>query len=96
MKRRARTAWILAGLLAPFLLPSPLGRPAENGALPSPGRLFAQENVPGQKPAFDYMSSYLSRNTNPLGLEEDKEIRDLRVQPSIKWVVRAGWRHALK
>lgn len=96
MTRRTRTAWILAVLLATSLLPAPLGRPPGNGTLPSPGRLFAQENVPGQKPAFDYMSSYLSRNTNPLGLEEDKEIRELKVQPAIAWAVRAGWRHSLK
>jgi len=65
-------------------------------ALPSSGGLLAQETVPGQKPAFDYMSSYLSRNTNPLGLEQDKEIMELKLQPAIKWVVRASWRHALK
>jgi hypothetical protein len=60
------------------------------------GILRAQESVPTQKPTFDYMSTYLSRNTKPLGLEEDKEIKELKRQPAIKWAIRANIRHSLQ
>ncbi|MBN2200084.1 MAG: hypothetical protein JW747_09590 [Candidatus Aminicenantes bacterium] len=85
----------IALLILSPLLWSP-HRPPDIKPVSSLGGLLAQENVPGQKPAFDYMSSYLSRNTNPLGLEQDKEILDLKLQPPIKWAVRASRRHALR
>lgn len=96
MKRRTRTGWGLIALLTLPPLLCPPRQASENRLLPSSGELLAQENVPGQKPAFDYMSSYLSRNTNPLGLEQDKDIMELKLQPAIKWAIRAGWRHSLK
>jgi len=88
--------WGLIALLTltPLLFPPRMSK--GQGFVRTRGTLLAQESVPGQKPAFDYMSSYLSRNTNPLGLEENKELRELRSQPAIKWVIRAGWKHALK
>lgn len=54
----------------------------------------AQE-FPAKKPKYDYLSSYLSRNTKPLGLEEDQALRRLLKQPKIKWAIRAGMRHIL-
>ncbi|OGD28474.1 MAG: hypothetical protein A2Y56_05530 [Candidatus Aminicenantes bacterium RBG_13_63_10] len=96
MSGRIRTRRGLIILLILSAVPLLPPRPSPSPSHSLEGRLFAQESVPGQKPAFDYMSSYLSRNTNPLGLEEDKEIMELRAQPAIKWVIRAGWRHSLK
>jgi len=53
------------------------------------------QNVPDKKPKYDYMSTFLSRNTNPLGLKEDPELEKLMKQPSIKWAIRAGKKHIL-
>jgi len=63
-------------------------------ALPSPSS-EPQEAYPGQKPKYDYMSTYWSRNTKPLGLKEDKALQKLLKQPSIIWAIRAGARHIL-
>lgn len=48
-----------------------------------------------QKPKLDYMSTFLSRTTSPLGLKEDEELRRLLKQPKITWALRAGIRHIL-
>lgn len=54
-----------------------------------------QQNEPPKKPVLDYMSTFLSRNTKPLGLKEDQALQRLLKQPSIKWAVRAAARHIL-
>lgn len=48
-----------------------------------------------QKPRLDYMSTFLSRTTAPLGLKEDQETTQLLRQSKAKWAVRAGYRHIL-
>lgn len=48
-----------------------------------------------QKPKLDYMSTFLSRTTAPLGLKEDQETTQLLRQSKAKWAVRAGYRHIL-
>jgi len=48
-----------------------------------------------QKPKLDYMSTFLSRTTSPLGLKEDQELRQFLKQSRAKWTVRAGVRHIL-
>jgi len=48
-----------------------------------------------QKPAYDYMSTYLSRSTNPLGLKEDPAARRMLNQGAVAWAIRAGSRHVL-
>jgi len=53
------------------------------------------QNTPAKKPNYDYMSTFLSRNTNPLGLKEDLALKKLLKQSSAKWAVRAGKRHIL-
>ncbi len=57
---------------------------------------MAQDNPPLQRQNLDYMSTFLSRNTNPLGLEEDEGLKRMRNEAAITWVRRAGWRHPLK
>ncbi|HEX9902877.1 MAG TPA: hypothetical protein VGB72_08450 [Acidobacteriota bacterium] len=96
MKRKLKLmAFFLAALgLAALLSPPQRLRIATAAALA--GMLHAQESVPTQKPTFDYMSTYLSRNTKPLGLEEDKEIKELMQQPAVKWAIRANIRHSLQ
>lgn len=48
-----------------------------------------------KKPKYDYMSTFLSRNTKPLGLKEDLALKKFLKQPIIKWAIRAGERHIL-
>ncbi len=53
------------------------------------------QDYPAQKPKYDYMSSFFSRNTKPLGLKEDLAVRELLKQPAIKWAIRTGHRNIL-
>ncbi len=48
-----------------------------------------------KKPKYDYMSTFLSRDTKPLGLKEDPALKRFLKQPTIKWAIRAGGRHIL-
>lgn len=85
-------------LLVVFLL---LAGPAHRAASISGGRAEApppgQENPPRdiQQPKYDYMSTFLSRSTQPLGLKDAPEIRTLLEQKAAKWAVRATARHIL-
>jgi hypothetical protein len=56
---------------------------------------FHPQNVPDKKPKYDYMSTFLNRSTNPLGLKIDPELEKLLTQPGIKWAIRAGFKHVL-
>lgn len=53
------------------------------------------QDIPVQKPKYDYLSTFLSRSTRPLGFKEDQAIRKLIRQPASKWAARAGVRHIL-
>jgi hypothetical protein len=59
----------------------------------SAGEPAAPQEV--QKPKYDYMSTFLSRSTQPLGLREDPVIKRLLGQGAVKWAIRAGFRHKL-
>ena len=48
-----------------------------------------------KKPKYDYMSTFLSRNTEPLGLRENIALKRFIEQPSIKWAIRSGKKHIL-
>jgi len=64
----------------------------------SPGPAPAAQEPPTQevqKPKYDYMSTFLSRSTNPLGIKEDLAARRMLNQGPVPWAVRAGWRHIL-
>ena len=64
----------------------------------SPGRTQEEsppQEIPVQKPKYDYLSTFLSRSTRPLGFKEDQEMRKLIRQPASKWAARAGVRHIL-
>ncbi len=56
------------------------------------GILSPQEE---QKSKNDYMSTLLSRNTDPLGLKENPGLQKLLNQPSIKWAIKSGRRQIL-
>ena len=66
-------------------------------SFPGISALKNSEETPqsSQKPKVDYMSSFLSRNTKPLGLKDNAPLRKFLNQPSINWALRAGGRHIL-
>lgn len=88
-----RTGKALSGALAGAALVLLFGsRAASPGPVPS-----AQEPPPQevQKPNYDYMSTFLSRSTNPLGIKVDPAARRVLNQGPVPWAVRAGSRHIL-
>lgn len=63
---------------------------------PSPESMPAPpQEFPAKKPKYDYMSSFFSRNTKPLGLKEDLALKKLLKQKGIKWAIRTKIRHIL-
>jgi hypothetical protein len=90
---------LLAGVgLAIFALsfrtpmPQETKPPPEKPSLESP---LPPQDYPAKKPKYDYMSSFFSRNTKPLGLKEDLAVKKLLKQPAVKWAVRTGQRNIL-
>ncbi len=63
----------------------------EPSSEPMLAKLFAPQST--KKPKYDYMSTFLSRDTKPLGLKEDLALKKLFRQSSIKWAIRAGEGH---
>jgi len=59
------------------------------------GNPASPQDTTGQKPKYDYISTFLSRNTKPLGLKEDLIMKKLLKQPRAIWAIRAGLRHIL-
>lgn len=87
-KRAARG--VLVGAAMGFLL-------ASTGVRPWPQEA-AREQPPPQdvrKPGYDYMSTFLSRNTKPMSLKEDPAVKRMLGQGSVNWAIRAGARHVL-
>lgn len=78
-----------------FMVFIPHNTLSSNDLLFSGSTGFHPQNVPDKKPKYDYMSTFLNRSTNPLGLKIDPELEKLLTQPSIKWAIRAGFKHVL-
>lgn len=88
---------VLFLLVVPLILPSAPGQDVPGKPKAKPEAELtpppdAQE-VPAAKPAYDYMSTFLSRSTRPLGLKEDILAKKLLQQRATKWAERAGLRH---
>jgi hypothetical protein len=73
-------------------MPQETTPPAQKPPLESP---LPPQEYPAEKPKYDYMSTFFSRNTKPLGLKEDLAVKKLLRQPPIKWAVRTGQRNIL-
>ena len=88
-----RTKRILSGALAGAFLGLFLG----SSAIRSGPQATSQEPPPQevQKPNYDYMSTFLSRSTHPLGIKEDPAARRMLGQGAVPWAIRAGSRHVL-
>jgi len=87
---RVAAGVILVGLV--LLCVSGQTPPAKTEPEPVPPEPEPQE-LPVQKPRYDYMDGVLSRSTSPLGLKEDILARALLQQSRTMWAVRAGLRH---
>jgi len=88
-----RTTRAVSGALASAVFGLFIAAPAMR-PLPSQS---TQEPPPQEvrKPSYDYMGSFLSRSTHPLGLKEDPAARRMLGQGSVPWAIRAGSRHIL-
>jgi hypothetical protein len=89
IKSRRVLSRALAGTVLCLFLGTPTAKPGP--------QTTAQEPPPQevQKPRYDYMSTFLSRSTNPLGIKEDPAVRRMIGQGSVPWAIRAGSRHIL-
>jgi len=83
-------AWIGLGLIIAVCLAT-----AASSAPPAGQTGTGVQDVPVKKPTSDYMSKWLSLNTQPLGLKEDAALRTLMKQPRIKWAIRASSKYIL-
>jgi len=94
--RKALSRGFIAVLLA---LAASLSVSPESSALAGASRsdemASAVQEFPTEKPRYDYMSMFYSRNTKPLGLREDLALKKLMSQPGIKWAIRTGVGHIL-
>lgn len=94
MTRAAFLALIFLSLVfLSFLASAQQTRPQDEKSIQSPPEQTPQLEI--HKPKLDYMSTFLSRTTSPLGLKEDQQLRQLLKQSRAKWAVRAGLRHIL-
>ncbi|MGB2905663.1 MAG: hypothetical protein WBB73_01090 [Candidatus Aminicenantaceae bacterium] len=60
--------------------------------------LYPGSSIPPQqtrRTQDEYLSTLLSRNTDPVGLKEHPELQRLLRQPAVKWAVRSTRRHIL-
>lgn len=85
---------ILTALMLVVFCPGSSPSSSGNISAPPSAASLPQDNL-GQKPKYDYMSTFLSRSTKPLGLKEDLIMKKLLKQPRAIWAIRAGSRHIL-
>jgi hypothetical protein len=92
---------LLVGMI--ILLLTPLAFLSQSQESPPPSKTTPPpetsppppQEFPAKKPKYDYMSSFFSRNTRPLGLKEDLALKKLLKQKSIGWAIRTRIRHIL-
>jgi hypothetical protein len=88
-----RIVFSLAGILAVASLGMLLRLASPPPLRAATGQETGSQEI--QKPKYDYMSTFLSRSTRPLGLKEDPALRKLLNQRAVKWAIRAGSRNVL-
>ena len=92
---KARILACCCGLvLLSTVFPAPLRYPLQTES-PTQEPTPTPQDIPVRKPKYDYMSTFLSRSTKPLGLKEDLILKKLLKQSRAKWAIRAGARHIL-
>lgn len=94
MKRKILSV-LFPFILLSLLLSSPEAFSRINTVFARNGAPLPQES-PVKKPQYDYMSTFLARNTKPLGLKIDLSVQKLLKQSTIKWAFRSEERHILE
>ncbi|MBS3818553.1 hypothetical protein KGY73_03500 [bacterium] len=90
--RYKKVGMVLLFLLSAFILSS-IHKGYSSGSLWSKLKEGAPQTV--KKGKYDYMSTFLSRNTKPLGLKENKDLKKFLNQSNIKWAIRSEEKHIL-
>jgi len=88
-----RLAALASGLFLMAALAAVL-RPGPAGPFPAPPEPQATPQE-AKRPNYDYMSTFRSRSTLPLGLKEDPAMRKMLEQGAVRWAIRAGGRQIL-
>jgi hypothetical protein len=92
---------LLMGMMIILLLPllffsNQQENPPPSKPTPPPETLpVPPQEFPAKKSKYNYMNSFFSRNTKPLGLKEDQALKKLLAQKSITWAIRTEIRHIL-
>ena len=89
---RKRIFFLIAVIFAGAILVYSLHPIASNQGS---SRISGQESQDTKKLKYDYMSTFLSRDTNPLGLKENVALKKLLEQSSVRWAIRSSRRHIL-
>ncbi|MFC2160372.1 hypothetical protein ACFLRX_01835 [Acidobacteriota bacterium] len=93
MKHKALSVVFLFLLISSFLSYASRYTPYHNAFISSDEhKADLQTETP---PTKDYMDRLMERDTDPLGLKENKSLNQLLGQPQIKWVIRSEQRHIL-
>lgn len=93
MKNRLSAAILLWILVLIPVVPQTQEKPVQEPN-PAVGDVPNPQEFQSRKPR-DYMSSFFSRDTKPLGLKEDAALKKFLRQSGIKWANRTGIRHIL-
>jgi hypothetical protein len=88
-----REAGVAAGVALFSLLAAPLSVLPARPVQGSTKAEAAPQEV--QPPKYDYMSTFQSRSTRPLGLKENPALKKMLDQGAVRWSIRAGARHVL-
>ena len=89
---RKRVIFLIVVIFAVAILVYSVDKIASSRGTPAS---IGQETQDPKKPKYDYMSTFLSRDTNPLGLKENVALKKLLDQSSIRWAIRSSRRHLL-
>jgi hypothetical protein len=87
-----REASVAVGVVLVTLLAAPLGFLPARTLPEAPGGQTSQQVQP---PKYDYMSGFRQSSTRPLGLKENPALKKMLDEGSVKWAIRAGFRHVL-
>ena len=91
---KKKKIWIIAAVVFAMILLFTFKKIGFSASSFFSGKARAEPQT-SKKPRNDYMSTFLSRNTEPLGLRENVALKRFIEQPSIKWAIRSGKKHIL-
>ena len=83
---KKKKIWIIAAFVFALIFLSTLKKTGFSESSFFAKKLQADPQT-SRKPKYDYMSTFLSRDTEPLGLKENIALKRFLEQPSIKWAI---------